>query len=212
MRPSELNQLKAMVTMPTINERAAYAHYHETRDHIASFAATGNNAQFLSDTTGNRRWLPFEVLHIDSPREHPFPYQGMYAQALYLIQHGFQFWFSKAEIQLVNSHNHHFEAPHLEEELVDLYYRHPRENELGIFVSVARAIQVMGAGLTQKLSSIAVSRAFRNLGFQAARTPRSRGFIAMPRSADEIKAYQLLQRQESILEETNEPLDDGLPF
>ena len=212
MRPSELNQLKAMVTMPSINERAAYAHYHETRDHIASFAATGNNAQFLSDTTGNRRWLPFEVLHIDSPREHPFPYQGMYAQALYLIEHGFQFWFSKEEIKLVNSHNRYFEAPHLEEELIDLYYRHPRENELGIFVSVARAIQVMGAGLTQKLSSIAVSRAFRNLGFQAARTSHSRGFIAVPRTSDEIKAYQLLQRQESISEDTNEPLDDGLPF
>ena len=212
MRPSELNQLKAMVTMPTINERAAYAHYHETRDHIASFAATGNNAQFLTDTTGNRRWLPFEVLHIDSPREHPFPYEGMYAQALYLLRQGFQFWFSREEIQQVNSHNRYFEAPHLEEELVDLYYRHPRENELGIFVSVARAIQVMGAGLTQKLSSIAVSRAFRNLGFQAARTTHSRGFIAVPRTSDEIKAYQLIQRQESISEGSSKPLDDGLPF
>ena len=212
MRPSELNQLKAMVTMPTINERAAYAHYHEMREHIASFAATGNNAQFLSDTTGNRRWLPFEVLHIDSPREHPFPYEGMYAQALYLLRHGFQFWFSKGEIQQVNSHNRYFEAPRLEEELVDLYYRKPRENELGVFVSVARAIQVMGACLAQKLSSVAVSRAFRNLGFKAARTPHSRGFIAMPRSAEEIKAYQLTQRQESVAEETDKPLDDGLPF
>ena len=212
MRPSELNQLKAMVTMPTINERAAYAHYHESRDHIASFAATGNNAQFLSDTTGNRRWLPFEVTRIASPREHPFPYEGMYAQALYLLRHGFQFWFSRDEIQQVNTHNRYFEAPRLEEELVDLYYRHPRETELGIFVSVARAIQVMGAGLTQKLSSVAVSRAFRNLGFQSARTTRSRGFIAVARTSDEIKAYQLVQRQESISEDTNEPLDDGLPF
>ena len=212
MRPSELNQLKAMVTMPTINERAAYAHYHETRAHIASFAATGNNAQFLSDTTGNRRWLPFEVLHIDSPREHPFPYEGMYAQALYLLHHDFQFWFSKEEIQQVNAHNHYFEAPRLEEELVDLYYRHPRENELGIFVSVARAIQVMGVGLSQKLTSVAVSRAFRNLRFQAVRTSRSRGFIAVPRTAEEIKTYQLLQRQESIAEDSQTPLDDDRPF
>ena len=37
MRPSELNQLKAAVTMPSIDERAAYAHYHEHRKHIASF-------------------------------------------------------------------------------------------------------------------------------------------------------------------------------
>ena len=78
MRPSELNQLKAAVTMPAINERAAYAHYHEYRRHIASFCGTGNNMQFLSDPTGNRRWLPFEVESIESPYEHPFNYEGIY--------------------------------------------------------------------------------------------------------------------------------------
>ena len=64
MHPAELNQLKAAVTMPSIDERAAYAHYHEHRKHIASFCGTGNNTQFLSDPTGNRRWLPFEVASI----------------------------------------------------------------------------------------------------------------------------------------------------
>lgn len=47
---SELNQLKAAVTMLTIDERAAYAHFAEHRPHIASFAATGNNVQFLLRT------------------------------------------------------------------------------------------------------------------------------------------------------------------
>ena len=67
MRPAELNQLKATVTMTSIDERAAYAYYHEHRKHIASFCGTGNNPQFLSDPTGNRRWLPFEVESIVSP-------------------------------------------------------------------------------------------------------------------------------------------------
>ena len=44
MRPAELNQLKAAVTMPSIDERAAYAHYHEHRPHIASFCGTGRPA------------------------------------------------------------------------------------------------------------------------------------------------------------------------
>jgi predicted P-loop ATPase len=50
MKPAELNQLKAAVTMPSIDERAAYAHFHEHRQHIASFCGTGNNVQFLSAT------------------------------------------------------------------------------------------------------------------------------------------------------------------
>ena len=111
MRPAELNQLKAAVTMPSIDERAAYAHYHEHRKHIASFCGTGNNTQFLSDPTGNRRWLPFEVESILSPREHPFHYEGIYAQALSLYTSGFQYWFTKEEIQELNRHNKQFEAP-----------------------------------------------------------------------------------------------------
>ena len=123
MRPAELNQLKAAVTMPSIDERAAYAHFHEHRKHIASFCGTGNNVSFLSDPTGNRRWLPFEVESIVSPREHPFCYEGIYSQALALYKSGFTFWFTKEEIQEQNRHNRKFETPRLEHELVDLYFR-----------------------------------------------------------------------------------------
>lgn len=190
MRPAELNQLKAAVTMPSIDERAAYAHYHEHRKHIASFCGTGNNTQFLSDPTGNRRWLPFEVESILSPREHPFHYEGIYAQALFLYTSGFQYWFTKEEIQELNRHNKQFETPHLEHELVDLYFRRPIDSELGEFISVARALQMISNGISQKLSAVNVGRAFSDLGFKRVRTNSSRGFIVVCRTPEEIKAYQ----------------------
>ena len=190
MRPAELNQLKAAVTMPSIDERAAYAHYHEHRKHIASFCGTGNNTQFLSDPTGNRRWLPFEVDSILSPREHPFHYEGIYAQALSLYASGFQYWFTKEEIQELNRHNKQFETPHLEHELVDLYFRRPIDSELGEFISVARALQMISNGISQKLSAVNVGRAFSDLGFKRVRTNSSRGFIVVCRTPEEIKAYQ----------------------
>lgn len=190
MRPAELNQLKAAVTMPSIDERAAYAHYHEHRKHIASFCGTGNNTQFLSDPTGNRRWLPFEVESILSPREHPFHYEGIYAQALSLYTSGFQYWFTKEEIQELNRHNKQFETPHLEHELVDLYFRRPIDSELGEFISVARALQMISNGISQKLSAVNVGRAFSDLGFKRVRTNCSRGFIVVCRTPEEIKAYQ----------------------
>ena len=190
MRPAELNQLKAAVTMPSIDERAAYAHYHEHRKHIASFCGTGNNTQFLSDPTGNRRWLPFEVESIVSPRDHPFHYEGIYSQALALYESGFQYWFTKEEIQELNRHNKQFETPHLEHELVDLYFRRPTDSELGEFMSVARALQMISNGISQKLSAVNVGRAFSDLGFKRVRTNSSRGFIVVCRTSEEIKAYQ----------------------
>ena len=190
MRPAELNQLKAAVTMPSIDERAAYAHYHEHRKHIASFCGTGNNTQFLSDPTGNRRWLPFEVESIVSPRDHPFHYEGIYSQALALYESGFQYWFTKEEIQELNRHNRQFETPRLEHELVDLYFRKPTDSELGEFMSVARALQMISNGISQKLSAVNVGRAFSDLGFKRVRTNSSRGFIVVCRTPEEIKAYQ----------------------
>lgn len=190
MRPAELNQLKAAVTMPSIDERAAYAHFHEHRKHIASFCGTGNNVSFLSDPTGNRRWLPFEVESIVSPRDHPFCYEGIYSQALSLYKSGFTFWFTKEEIQEQNRHNRKFETPRLEHELVDLYFRRPLEHENSMFMTSSRVLQIIGSGITQKLSATRIGMAFSELGFQRVRYHGIRGYLVMQRTAEEIMAYQ----------------------
>ena len=190
MRPSELNQLKAAVTMPSIDERAAYAHFHEHRPHIASFCGTGNNMQFLSDPSGNRRWLPFEVETITSPREMPFDYEGIYAQAYALYREGFQFWFSKAEVERLAEHNHQFETPRQELELVSLYFRKPVGVEGGIFMSVGRAMQIIGSSSAQRLSPVYLGRAFVELGFQRVKSNGQRGYIVVQRTAAEIQDAQ----------------------
>ena len=186
MRPTELNQLKAAVTMTAINERAAYAHFHEHRQHIASFCGTGNNMQFLSDPTGNRRWLPFEVESILSPRDHPFHYDGIYAQAYRLYREGFPFWFSQADIQRLTRHNRQFETPRLEAELVDIYFRKPLEHEQGEYMPVARALQIIGGSTTQKLSAVNIGRAFMDQGYKQLRRAYSRGYVVVQRDAQEI--------------------------
>ena len=190
MRPSELNQLKAAVTMPTINERAAYAHYHENRRHIASFCGTGNNMQFLSDPTGSRRWLPFEVDSILSPREHPFNYEGIYSQAYRLYREGFRYWFTQPEIMQLARHNRQFETPRLEQELVQQYFRKPGRGEPGEFISVALALQIVGAGITQKLSTVMLGRAFMEQGFEKKTYRNVRGYVVVRRSVDEMRVMR----------------------
>ena len=188
MNTSEYNQLKAAVTMPTVDERAAYARYKDHLAHIASFCGTGNNTQFLSDPTGNRRWLPFEVKHIKSPRDNPLPYEGIYSQVAYLLNKGYRYWFSQEEIAELAGHNTAFETPRLESELVMLYFRHPVEPEHGEFMTAGRVLQIIGGGISQKLNPVMIGRALSELGFRKGRYKGVRGYIVCQRSADEIAA------------------------
>ena len=177
MRPSELNQLKAAVTMPSIDERAAYAHFHEHRQHIASFCGTGNNVQFLGDETGNRRWL----------RDHPFNYSGIYAQAYALYQEGFRYWFSQDEIRQLSEHNRAFETPRSAHELISKYLRMPGAGEPGQFVSATDILQMVGSNPVLRLTANQVGRAMTDLGFERVRSHGIRGYIVVPYSAEEME-------------------------
>ena len=190
MRASELNQLKAAVTMVTIDERIPYERYPRHLPHIASFCGTGNNIQFLSDPTGNRRWLPFEVECIDPPQQFPIDYAGVYAQAYALYRQGFHYWFTQEEIQRLSRHNAQYETPNLERELIDQYFRRPTEREPCEELPVSVVLQIVGANITQKLSTVMLGRAFVGLGFRFRTVRGYRHYQVVRRSADEMRVMR----------------------
>ena len=75
----EMNIVKSLLTSTDVNERAAYGRLKERRVRLASFCASTNNREFLTDITGNRRWLPFEVESIQNPFHTIMPYEYLYA-------------------------------------------------------------------------------------------------------------------------------------
>ena len=166
MLPKELNKMKGTMTMPSINERKAYGRYHETLPHLASFCGTGNNAQFLSDTTGTRRWLTFEVDSIESPLTSPFDYDGIYAQAYALYQQGFQYWFDRAEIERLQRHNKAFESSQTANELIDNNFRKPVGIEGGDYLPASVILQMTGGVNMRELSAAAMGRALTAMGFE----------------------------------------------
>ena len=201
MQQKELNKLKAAMTMPSINERAAYARYHENRPHLASFCGTGNNVQFLSDTTGTRRWLPFEVENIESPLSSPFDYDGIYAQAYALYRQGFRYWFDKPEIERLQRHNESYTTSNDEEDLVAEYFRLPRGAETGEFMRTAVAKQLLSSP-GMNISTVALGRAFTHLGFKSATVNHNRGYYVVRILPEERKqravslAYDAMKQQE----------------
>lgn len=196
LRPSELNQLKALVTAKNISERAAYARNKEHRPHIASFCGTGNNPNFLSDPTDNRRWLVVEVEDIENPLEHPFHYTGMYSQALALWKSGYRYWFNQAEIQALNERNREFQVPSPEEELLLTYYRPTFEGCQGsIFLKVSEILERINAGVKQPLSATRLGILLCKLGFKKVRYNNERGYLVIERTSDEIQSARKLAAQ-----------------
>ena len=59
------NELKNLITCSMVKYRMPYDKYVEEYHHLASFVASVNGNDFLTDPTGSRRFLPFEVLSID---------------------------------------------------------------------------------------------------------------------------------------------------
>lgn len=132
MNNREVNSLKSLITATDINERVAYGYTKERRLRLASFCASGNKREFLSDITGNRRWLPFEVESIASPFTHTlFPLGRMYAQARYLIEMGFPYWFEQDEISQMAQHQDEFRAQDNEEQLLSVLFDVPAEGATG---------------------------------------------------------------------------------
>ncbi|MBQ8867782.1 MAG: virulence protein E [Bacteroidaceae bacterium] len=188
LRPSELNQLKALTTDKTINERPAYARYKEERLHIASFCGTSNNIQFLNDPSGERRWLPFEIERIDNPHSHTLPYEGMYAQALHLWREGFPYWFEGEENDRLNRHNNRFEVPDLLYDLIHTHYRVPIPGEPAVFLTTADIVAHISYALKTPPALHHIGRIMKEAGYTAVRHAGRRGYLVIRLDSEHIEA------------------------
>ena len=187
MKPSEMNRLKWAVTTPVTDEREPYAHYSVRRKHIASYCGTGNNIQFIDDSTGTRRWLPFEVESIENPRENPVDHDAVFAEAYRLYRDGFQYWFTDEETEVLKQHNERFEVPNMEQELISKYYHLPGNNAQGEFVSTTEILQTIGGNLMPRLTANKVGRVMKDLGFRRIRSHGRWGYVVVEYSTGEIK-------------------------
>ena len=204
MTDEEVDQIKAAVSLPQVVERAAYARNKEVRPHIASFCGTGNHQQFLTDLTGNRRWLPFEVQNILSPYDHPLDYTGLYSQVMHLWQNGFPYWFDQEEIRALASHVNRFEAPNLEEDQIRKHFRIPQPGEAYEIYSVADVLGVINLELKTQLSATKVGMLLNKMGFKKVRSKKARGYMMYRYTLEEISS----NRKGTV----NDAIEQNLPF
>lgn len=152
----QIGSLKEMTTRTLIRERRAYARFHENYERRASFVASINKSEFLVDTTGNRRWLCFDVLSIDL--SHSVNMDRVLAQAYHLLNEGFQYWFDLAEIQEVNKQNEQFELLSAEEELLLQIYEPGANDKVTLFMTTTQILISLQQLVSVQASSITSQR------------------------------------------------------
>ena len=210
MRPTEVNTMKSVVTMPAIDERRPYGHYTEHMPHVASFCGTGNNVQFLNDSTGNRRWLPFLVERIDDPRSHPFHHASIFAQAYALYRQGFRHYFTKAEEERLKAHNRTFETPCSEQEAISKHFRLPSGEERGEFYTATDIQLVISEGPALRFAVERIGSAMKALGFAGYRSHGRRGYRVVRYKIDEIEANRRLLASDAKPESESLDSDHGV--
>ncbi|MCQ2312828.1 MAG: hypothetical protein MJZ84_05205 [Paludibacteraceae bacterium] len=186
MSDKELNQLKSIITSSDVNERAAYGYTKERRIRIASFCASGNKREFLTDQTGNRRWLPFEVESIESPYLYGdvFPYEQIYGEALYLLRNGFEYWFELEEIEAMESHVESFHVESNEEQLLPVYFQPANPGDAGaVFMTAAEISSYLTnwGNIKKPLALNKLSTILRKSGYTLKRTHSKKGFVVFLR-------------------------------
>ena len=116
---------KYIVTSSRSNVRDSYARFREVRERRASLIATTNEDNFIRSTEGTRRYLVIDLKDTVDLDAFPLPYEGAYAQALYLLDHGFQPKPTHDESQLITDHNRRFEEPNDCEEAILTFLKLP---------------------------------------------------------------------------------------
>ena len=160
------NELKNLITCPMVKYRMPYDKYVEEHPHLASFVASVNGNDFLTDPTGSRRFLPFEVLAIDIERAKGISMDAVYTEAKALLNAGFRYWFNDEEIAELCKESEDFQVQTAEMELLLRCFEKPTENNPHCaYMTTTEILAYLGIYTHQPLTPKRMGEALKRAGF-----------------------------------------------
>ena len=159
------NELKNLITCPMVKYRMPYDKYVEEHPHLASFVASVNGNDFLTDPTGSRRFLPFEVLSIDIERAKAISMDNVYAEAKALLNMGFRYWFDDDEIAELYRESEDFQVQTAEMELLLRCFEKPTEDERYSLMTTTEILTYLGIYTHQPLVAKRMGEALKKAGY-----------------------------------------------
>ncbi len=134
MSHSQINNIKAIMSQESLKIRHPYDRKSKTQPRICSFIGSTNQSEFLTDETGNVRWLCFQIESIDwKYTEIPIDY--VWSQAYFLYKNGFPYQLTNDEIKENEHNNKSFMINTKEMEMVMKYILPATKDDHEIFAS-----------------------------------------------------------------------------
>lgn len=146
--------------------RDSYDHFREMRTRKASLIAATNHESFIREAEGDRRYLAVNLTGTVNLNDHPLPYEGAYAQALWLLDHGYSAKPTQLESELISEHNLPYLIPDDVDEALRTFVRKPEDTDnpeaytAGDLLGVLYAKGFRGP----KYTSQAIAKAMKGMG------------------------------------------------
>ena len=159
------NELKNLITTPAVKYRRPYDVYIEEYPHLASFMASVNGNDFLTDPTGSRRFLPFEVINIDITAAKLINMDNVFSEVMWLLDNGYRYWFIDEEITELHKVSRQFHVQTVEYEMLIQGFEKPNPDE-DSFMTTANVLTYLQGYTSIRLSEKRMGEALHKAGFE----------------------------------------------
>lgn len=128
--------LKNLIQLPTLKYKPPYGSHIMEFPRLASFIATSNMKDILSDPSGNRRFIGVELTGPIDVSVRP-NYQQLFAQALSALNNGEKSYFDAQQVKLIMKSNSQFEIIQPIDQYFLLYFELVEDEKEGEYLTAA---------------------------------------------------------------------------
>lgn len=128
--------LKNLIQLPTLKYKPPYGSHVMEFPRLASFIATSNMKDILSDPSGNRRFIGVELTGPIDVSVRP-NYQQLFAQALSALNNGEKSYFDVQQVKLIMKSNSQFEIIQPIDQYFLLYFELVEDEKEGDYLTAA---------------------------------------------------------------------------
>lgn len=141
--------LKNLIQLPTLKYKPPYGSHVMEFPRLASFIATSNMKDILTDPSGNRRFIGVELTGPIDVSVRP-NYQQLFAQALTALRNGEKSYFDAEQVKLIMKNNCQFEVVEPIDQYFQLYFELVEDEREGEYLTAAEIFDYLKSRLVHR--------------------------------------------------------------